>query len=63
MATINSATKAKNKYNEKTYDRIMLNLKKGDKSIIDEFIKKHRYESRNIFIRDAIFEKIKKEDF
>lgn len=41
----------------------MLNLKKGDKAIIDEFIKKHRYESRNIFIRDAIFEKIKKKDF
>lgn len=41
----------------------MLNLKKGDKAIIDEFIKKHRYESRNIFIRDAIFEKIKKKIF
>ena len=40
----------------------MLNLKKGDKAIIDEFIKKHRYESRNIFIRDAIFEKIKNSD-
>ena len=42
----------------------MLNLKKGDKAIIDEFIKKHRYESRNIFIRDAYADVItvKKDD-
>ena len=54
------ATIAKNKYNSKTYDRIALQVKKGEK----EKIKSHaesRGESLNGFVNRAIRETIQRD--
>ena len=56
-----SQTRAKNKYNAKTYDRIALQVKKGKK----EEIKAHadsKGESLNGFINRAIDETIKRDN-
>lgn len=57
----NSATKAKNKYRDKTYDRKDLILPKGMKDIIDAHAKK-RGVSMNAYIINAIVEKMEQED-
>lgn len=52
-----SATKAKNKYNQKNYDRFILNLPKGKKQrYID--IAKSRNVSLSAYIVEALEEKI-----
>ena len=56
-----SQTRAKNKYNAKTYDRITLQVKKGEK----DKIKAHadsQGESLNGFINRAIDETIKRDN-
>lgn len=54
-------TRAKNKYNAKAYDQILVTLPKGEKHTIDAFVAAHSYKSRNEFIVAAIREKQKRE--
>lgn len=53
-----SATRAKNKYNKKTYDSFLVFLPTGKKAEIDKAVKELGYKSRNEFIVTAINEKI-----
>lgn len=55
-----SATKAKNKYAQKNYDQIRLQVKKGLKEEYQEKARIAGYKSLNSFIVDAIEEKIEK---
>lgn len=55
-----NATKYKNDFQKEKYDRIIVNVPKGQKSIIDEQAKKKGYKSLNSFIIDAINEKLEK---
>lgn len=50
----------KNRYNNKTYDRINLTVKKGNKAIIQEHAKSQG-ESTNEFINRAIDETMKRD--
>lgn len=52
------ATKYKNNYQKEKYDRIIVNVPKGRKQIIDDIAKKHGYKSLNSFIVDAINDKL-----
>lgn len=54
------ATKYKNEFQKEKYDRIIVNVPKGEKQIIDEKAKKQGYKSLNSFVVDAINEKLKK---
>lgn len=57
---MNTATKAKRKYNEKAYERIVVFIKAGEK----EKIKQRAEElgkSINAYITDLIYEDMKKE--
>lgn len=56
----NSQTRAKNKYNAKTYDRIALQVKKGRKEIIRAHAES-RGESLNGFVNRAIDEAMKRD--
>lgn len=49
-----AATKAKNKYNNNSYDRINLVVPKGQKDEIKAFVEECGYSSVNSFIVDAI---------
>jgi uncharacterized protein (DUF1778 family) len=49
----NSATKAKEKYNAKTYEDIRLRVKAGEKAIIETYAAEHEL-SLNGFITQAI---------
>lgn len=51
-------TKYKNEYQKEKYDRIIVNVPKGRKQVIDEIAKQQGYKSLNSFIVDAINEKI-----
>ena len=51
----------KNRYNEKTYDRINLTVPKGDKERIEAHAS-GREESVNAFIRRAITETIERDE-
>ena len=53
MAEINSATKAKRKYNEKTYSRIEISVKKEHLPIIEERAKELGV-PRATYIKDLI---------
>lgn len=55
-----NATKYKNDFQKEKYDRIIVNVPKGQKSIIDEQAKKRGYKSLNSFVVDAINEKLEK---
>lgn len=56
-----SATKAKNKYNQKNYDRFILNLPKGEKERYKDIAEKaDMYLSA--YIIQAIEEKIKRDN-
>jgi uncharacterized protein (DUF1778 family) len=48
-----ASTTAKNKYNAKTYERISLVVKSGEKAIIESYAKEHG-QSLNGFINEAI---------
>ena len=52
------ATKYKNDFQKEKYDRIIVNVPKGQKQIIDESAKKLGYKSLNSFVVDAINEKL-----
>lgn len=56
-----SATKAKNKYNQKTYDRFILNLPKGEKERYKDIAEKADM-SLSTYIIQAIEEKIKRDN-
>lgn len=51
-----SATKAKNKYRDKTYDRMELAVPKGFKAAVEEIAKKNG-KSKNSYVIEAIQEK------
>lgn len=53
-------TKYKNEYQKEKYDRIIVNVPKGRKQVIDDIAKQQGYKSLNSFIVDAINEKIAK---
>ena len=53
-------TKASNKYNAKTYDRITLLVKKGEKSKLKAYAEE-RGESLNGFINRAITETVERD--
>lgn len=53
------ATKYKNDFQKEKYDRIIVNVPKGQKQIIDADAKERGYKSLNSFIVDAINEKLK----
>ena len=53
-----AASKAKAKYNAKSYDQVMVYVPKGQRAIIDEAAKSLGYKSRNEFMLAAINEKI-----
>ena len=55
----NSSTKAKRRYNEKTYDRLTMNIKKGRKDEL-KTIATQQGQSLNAFILSAINEKIER---
>ncbi len=54
-----SATRAKNKYNAKTYDNIRILVPKGKKEII-KAVAEEQGESLNKFVNNAIDEAMKK---
>ncbi len=54
------ATKYKNDFQKEKYDRIIVNVPKGKKNIIDEQAKKKGYKSLNAFVVAAINEKLEK---
>lgn len=56
-----SATKAKNKYAEKNYERIALVVKKGEKEKIRAAAEQHGM-SLNAFIVEAIAEKMERNE-
>lgn len=51
----------KNRYNDKTYDRINLTVPKGDKEIIKAHAEKHDGGSVNGFIQRAIKETMQRD--
>lgn len=55
-----NSTKYKNDFQKEKYDRIIVNVPKGQKSIIGEQAKKKGYKSLNSFVVDAINEKLEK---
>lgn len=55
------ATKYKNDFQKEKYDRIIVNVPKGQKQIIDERAKKQGYKSLNSFVIAAINEKLEKD--
>lgn len=55
-----NATKYKNDFQKEKYDRIIVNVPKGQKEIIEDKAKEKGYKSLNSFVVDAINEKIEK---
>ena len=53
-----ASTRAKNKYNAKTYDQFLVTVPAGQKEIINTAAKEQGYNSRYEFIVKAINEKI-----
>ena len=53
------ATKYKNDFQKEKYDRIIVNVPKGQKVVIDRYAKSEGYKSLNAFVVDAINEKMK----
>ena len=51
-------TKYKNSFQKEKYDRIIVNVPKGQKKIIDTEAKKRGYKSLNSFVVEAINEKL-----
>lgn len=53
------ATKYKNDFQKEKYDRIIVNVPKGERDgIIKPFVQRSNYKSLNAFIVDAIHEKM-----
>lgn len=53
-------TKYKNDFQKEKYDRIIVNVPKGQKKLIDVESKKQGYKSLNAFVVDAITDKMNK---
>ena len=53
-----ASTRAKNKYNAKTYDQFLVTVPAGQNEIINTAAKEQGYNSRNEFIVKAINENI-----
>lgn len=53
------ATQYKNQFQKEKYDRIIVNVPKGQKEVITSYAKEHSYNSLNSFVVDAINEKMK----
>lgn len=51
------STRAKNKYNAKTYDQFLVTVPAGEKAEIDKAAEEQGYKSRNEFVVAAINEK------
>ncbi|MBQ3583811.1 MAG: hypothetical protein IJA27_03765 [Lachnospiraceae bacterium] len=56
-----AATRAKNKYRDKTYERMELILPKGLKADITELVKQGKASSNNSYVVSAIKEKMQRE--
>ena len=54
------ATQYKNQFQKEKYDRIIVNVPKGQKDIIQTFAKSQGYNSLNAFVVDCINSKINK---
>lgn len=52
------ATKYKNDFQKEKYDRIIVNVPKGRKEVINEYAKGQGYKSLNAFVVDAINDKM-----
>lgn len=55
------AVKYKNDFQKEKYDRIIVNVEKGQKAVIKEEAKKRGYPSLNSFVVSAIQDKMKEE--
>ncbi len=49
-----NATKYKNEYTKKNYDRTSILFPKGEKAIIEEYVKSQGYKSLNAYINTLI---------
>ena len=56
-----AATKAKNKYRDKNYDRMELAVPKGMKSFVEKVAKEQGYSSKNAYVVEAVKEKYLKD--
>ena len=56
-----AATRAKNKYRDKNYDRMELALPKGMKAEITERVKEGKADSNNAYVVAAVKEKMERE--
>lgn len=54
-----NATKYKNDFQKEKYDRIIVNVQKGQKKIISEYAKEKGYSSLNSFVVDCINKNMK----
>lgn len=52
------ATEYKNRFQKEKYDRIIVNVPKGEKDIINEDAKRKGYKSLNAYVVDAIHYKM-----
>lgn len=57
-----AATRAKNKYRDKNYDRMELALPKGMKAEITELVKLGKASSNNAYVVAAVKEKMEREN-
>ncbi len=55
-----NSTEYKNKFQKERYDRIIVNVPKGEKRVINEKARQQGYKSLNSFVVDAINEKLNK---
>lgn len=56
------ATKYKNDFQKEKYDRIIVNVPKGERDILKAEAKKRGYSSLNSYVVDAIKEKMSRDD-
>ena len=57
---VDSKSKAKRKYNEKTYKRVSIYVKNEEMTVIEKFCKDKNYSKNNLFI-ESVKEKIERE--
>lgn len=57
-----AATRAKNKYRDKNYDRMELTLPKGMKTEIAERVREGKADSNNAYVVTAVREKMEREN-
>ena len=57
---VNSKTKAKRKYNEKTYKKVSVYVKNNEMRIIESFCKDRNYSKNNLFV-ESVKEKVQRE--